>query len=343
MLRYFVLSFFLLAIGCSNEKEAEPYQVERDQLIQSLFSNIDQNNISAINKDLKRLQYIIRHDSFLETLAKKSKINTYLIKADKAIKLNDLNTAAIFITQSGNGSLIGQIESLKAIKSYLQEKPFRQSKDYFKALDSITGLQLPKAEFKVYHTFLAKERQQAELLKQKEYNNALSKMVTVFSKMVLASSKYIDLVKIVINDKKFTAVDVDKIVQDIKEFSPDLNVIVLNDFVKKINKTALTYTNSLQKINRDFEKGANEDGLFKLTALLKRHRRISQKVQMYLISRSKKLRFYLDEQIFNLDLVIDQFYKQKELEEKESKESTKDPINSQDTELNQEREISNEF
>ena len=343
MLRYFVLSVFLLAIGCSNEKEAEPYQVERDQLIQSLFAHVDSNNISAIDKDLNRLHYIIKHDAFLEGLAKRSKINNYLIKADKALKLNDLNTAAVYITQSGNGVLVEQIESLQVIKSYLQEKPYRQSRDYFKALETIADLKLPKKEFAVFHTFLARERKQAEILKQQEYQKALTKMVNIFSKMIIASSKYMNVVEVVVKDKKFTAVDVNAIVRDIKEFSPQLDVIVLNDFVDEINKAKFSYAERLQKINNDFKKGADETGLTELKALLKSQRRTSQKLQMYLISRSKKLRFFLDDQTFNLDIVIDKYYKQKELESQKLNESTSDEVDVKDIEPKQEREITNEF
>jgi len=339
LLRYFVLSVFLLAIGCSNEKEAEPYPVERDQLIHSLFLNIDQNNVSAINKDLTRLKYIIKHDVFLENLAKKSKVNTYLIKADQAIRLGDLNTAALFITQSGNGTLLGQIESLKLIKSYLQEKPFRQSKDYFKALDTIADLPLPKDEFSIYHQFLSRERQQAERLKQEEYEAALAKMVDLFSKMIISSSKYIDLIKNVILDEKFTAVDVNAIIRDIKEFSPDLELISLTDFVAELNRIKLPYADSLQRINELFVKGKDETALSELMGFVNKQRRVSQKVQIYLISRSKKLRFFLDDQIFNLNIVMDKYYKQKDLEEK----SSKDEVESSDTEHNKERETTNEF
>jgi hypothetical protein len=336
------LSVFLLAIGCSDKKEAEPYQVERDQLIHNLILSIDQNKVPETNKALQRLHAIIRHDNFLDGLTKKTRINNYLIKADQAIKDDDLDTASLWITQSGNSDLQVQLEALISIKSYLQAKPFNQSKDFFKALKTINNLPLSKDEFPVYHQFIAREQLRAEKLKSEEDKAAIEKMENLFMKMIIASSKYFDLIKIVISDQKFTNKDLNQIVKDIKEFSPDLAEVPLSTFVERINKNPLPYAESLRRINQNLENGNNEQALSDLRALVKNQHRVSRKIQRYLISRSKKLRFFLEDQTFNLEVIIDKYYRQKELEEKEINNS----LNSQninEISIQQGEEINNEL
>lgn len=333
MIRYAVFVVFLLVVACSEQKKSEPFDDVKDKLIFDLFDGVEKGDHQSTFKTLARIKSIITHDPFLEQLYAKTNNNVSLIKADQALKAGDLNTAGLHAASVEDRTLHSEIQALRIIDDYLNQKPFSSSEYAYKALEGLGRTKDAFVKVESYNRWILAEKEFANELFRKEYLALLEMASKAYSKKLIASSayskfclKYID--KEIVRDR-----DLKKVLETLCKFNPDLEIVKIDDFKEEVRKINDLSIKSLRSISNLFTSGENRKGLEKLKLFVEEGGKVSWSLQKSLLQRSEKLkRIVAGDNFILLEDVITTFEAAEEVERK-LKEKAEEERRKQEEEL----------